>query len=70
MQLPPAVYWRLRFLQAESEKAMAEAAARELRFRSALLEAGVPAHVEHRWQDHDTSVVPLHAAQETPCAPV
>lgn len=62
-RLKPATYWRLRYLQGESEKAMLHAAAAEGRFRAALEAAGVPATIEHRWRDEDTSVVPVNAEQ-------
>lgn len=62
-RLKPATYWRLRYFQSESEKAMLHAAGAEARFRAALEAAGVPAHLEHRWRDEDTSVVPVGAEQ-------
>lgn len=64
VRLEPAVYWRLRYLQADGEKHSAAAALAEMTFRAALAAAGVPA-TEHRWDDAQTALVPVGAAQET-----
>lgn len=66
MTLDPAVYWRLRYLQAESEKAMLAAAAAESRYRMGLVAAGVPPEVEHQWHDATTALVPVTAVPTTP----
>jgi hypothetical protein len=57
--MDPATYWRLRYLQAESEKAMLAAALAEGRYRAALTAAGVSPEVEHQWHDATTSLVPV-----------
>lgn len=68
MTLDPAAYWRLRYLQAESEKAMLAAAAAESRYRLALAAAGVPPEVEHQWHDGSTSLVPVAGGAGLPVA--
>lgn len=69
--LDGATYWRLRYLQVESERAMEHAAQVEMRYRAALAAAGVSTDIEYRWSDADTSLHPVSQPQgDTPCAPV
>lgn len=57
--MDPVTYWRLRYLQAESEKAMLAAALAEGRYRAALTAAGVSPEVEHQWHDATCALVPV-----------
>jgi len=60
--MDPATYWRLRYLQAVSETALAQAAVAELRYREALREAGVDPAVAYRWDDSQPALVPVALA--------
>jgi hypothetical protein len=61
-----ATYWRLRYLQSESEKALLQAAAAEQRYREALQAAGIDPAVPHRWDDDRTMLVPAAPAEQAP----
>ena len=58
MTLAPAVYWRLRYLQAKAEAADAVTVARWAELREALLRAGVAPDTPYQWDDATTSLVP------------
>lgn len=57
--MDPATYWRLRYLQATSETALAQAALAEARYREALRAAGVDPAVVYRWDDAAPALVPV-----------
>lgn len=54
-----AIYWRLRYLQAEAEKAAVVAAHHEAAYRDALRAVGIDPAVPHQWDDATTSLVPV-----------
>jgi hypothetical protein len=61
-----ATYWRLRFLQAESEKAALVAAQQEQRYRDALQAVGIDPQVPHQWDDERTTLIPAAPGDQAP----
>lgn len=56
--LDPAVFYRLRWLQAEAEKAQLVADQRHAAFLDAMREAGIDVTVPYAWRNRDTTLVP------------
>lgn len=59
LRLSPDVYWRLRYLQAESDAATAKAQMARLMLDAAAREAGLPTAGDFRWDDASHTLIPM-----------
>lgn len=64
VRLDPAVFYRLRWMQAESEAAGLRADVASLRFREALMRAGADPDIAYAWRNADTTLVAPTGPQE------